>query len=77
MNQLNRTPLAGDRVHCPADRGNVPYEGTIAFVGQQVYTNIHGMKYVWCTVRPLPGSPNGGGGVWPSHRLGYNLRGKE
>lgn len=77
MDQLHRMPLPGDRVHCPSDRGDAPYEGTITFLDKTINTNIHGVPYVWCTVRPLPYSHKKVGGVWPSHRLGYNIEGLE
>lgn len=56
----------GALVHCPPDRGEAPYAGTVRHVGQQVCKNIHGTEYVWVTVRRLDGRS---AHVWPSNRL--------
>lgn len=56
----------GDRVHCPEDRGDKPYEGTIDHIGTEVCKNSVGSDYVWVTVK----APGGTKHVWPSNRLG-------
>lgn len=63
------TLVYGTRVHCPADRGDPAYDGTVRHIGTDVQTNIHGVKYVWVTVQSITGAQRG---VWPSHRLGYS-----
>ena len=62
-------PKVGDIVRCPPDRGSAAYTGTVHFVGKNVYTNIHGVPYVWVTVN----KGNTSREVWPSHRLGYKI----
>ena len=55
-------------VHCPPDRGDRGYTGRVKAVSPHVYTNIHGVPYVWVTVGTLDGKS---AHKWPSHRLGY------
>lgn len=65
---IERMPKAGDKVQCPEDRKQPAYSGTISYVGPHVYTNIHGVRYVWCAVCGPDHISQ-----WPSHRLGYKL----
>ncbi len=61
----------GQTVTCPPDRGDKAFRARVVHIGENVQTNIHGVRYVWVSVRRLNGRE--GGGVWPSHRLGFNL----
>ncbi len=63
-------PKYGDHVHCPADRGEPAYTGTVRDVGTDVLTNIHGVKCVWVSVQRIDSTRRT---VWPSHRLGYKI----
>lgn len=67
-----RTPKLKDRVKCPADRGMPEFWANVEAVGTTVYTNIHGVKYVWMHMRDLT-RYHRTASVWPSHRLGYTL----
>lgn len=69
--QLHRMPKVDERVPCPADRGDAAYYGTIKHVSTSICTNIYGVPYVWCSVEHPGGQRRT---VWPSHRLGFNLR---
>lgn len=61
-----RTIKPGDTVRCPADRGEPGYTGKVEHVSPNEGTNIHGVPYIWVTVR----RPGGHASVWPSNRLG-------
>lgn len=68
---LIRKPRVGDRVTCPADRGDKPYPARIEWIEPTVHTNggpNRDTPFMWCAVRKRDGTP---GAVWPSHRLGY------
>lgn len=54
----------GDKVRCPADRGYVPFTGTVVQGSGEVYKSHNGTPYVWITVQGL-----GSKSVWPSNRL--------
>ena len=56
----------GQRVRCPADRGEPAHNGTVEYVGQQTATTHAGTLYVWVTVRRSDAHAS----VWPSNRLG-------
>lgn len=56
----------GDRVSCPADRGNNAYQGVVSFVSTSEYKNALGVPYIWVNVKG-----NGKETVWPSNRLGW------
>lgn len=60
----------GDRVHCPADRGDPAYVGTVRSVdcGTTPLASHMGKEFIWVLVRQ-PG-PRGHRSVWPSNRLG-------
>jgi hypothetical protein len=60
----------GAHVHCPADRGDKAYTGTVRHVDGTVNKNIHGVPYVWVTVQRIPDRSRH---VWPSHRLGFTI----
>lgn len=62
-------PRVGQTVRYPADRGDLPGYARIAHVGTTVETNIHGVRFVWVTLK----SQGQSRGVWPSHRLGFKL----
>ena len=53
----------GDRVMCPADRGDPAYEGKVTTPGLSTYER-NNIEFMWISVK-------GGGktGTWPSHRL--------
>lgn len=68
---MKKIPKVGDVVRCPADRGDAPFWATISHVGPGVCTHMNGPRFLWCTVKRNSGAQ--GGGVWPSHRLGYTL----
>ena len=61
----------GQIVNVPADRGDKPYVGTIAFVGNIVSRNMYEEPYVWIGVR----KPEGTTSNWPSNRLGFKIEG--
>ena len=67
--QLQRLPKVGEQVRCPPDRGNSAYTGKVWRVGENVYTNIHGVDYVWVTVTKGKYQRE----IWPSHRLKFKL----
>lgn len=56
----------GQRVKCPADRGDPAYYGTVVDVSQTVNFDLKAQPYVWVTVR----HPRGSKHSWPSNRLG-------
>lgn len=55
----------GQRVYCPADRGDSAYGAVVRHVGDEVHINTMAVRYVWVTV-----TNNGRSAVWPSNRLG-------
>lgn len=56
---------AGDRVACPADRGEPSFTGRVTSVGSNISKNLKGAEFVWVEVQgPHHKS------VWPSNRLG-------
>lgn len=60
---------AGDKVRCPADRGEPGYSGTVENDLHQTSTinkNYYGVEYVWVSVRRDAYQVSG----WPSNRLG-------
>lgn len=58
--------LAGDKVHCPADRGDAAFIGTVTVPPTgQTKENIHGTPYTWVSVADQTGRKS----VWPSNRL--------
>jgi hypothetical protein len=59
-------------VRCPADRGDLPYDGRIEHIGTDVQER-NGVKFVWVTVRRTSGVYGRSAHVWPSHRLGFRL----
>ena len=56
----------GQKVKCPADRGDTAYYGTVVSFSEMVNYNSQGTAYVWVTVRHPKGSTHS----WPSNRLG-------
>ena len=61
----------GDRVVCPAERGQPSFQAIVTHVSPVVHTNIYGRKYVWVTVKGY-GVPNHGhSSVWPDFRLRF------
>lgn len=66
-----RNMQVGNRVMCPADRGDRAYWGRITYVGEEVHRNSEGVPYKWVRVHWV--GSDGRGAVWPSHRLGFNL----
>lgn len=66
-------PAIGDKVICPPDRGDPEGKGVVTAVGNDTYlTAVVAIPYVWVTVK---NNRTGNKAVWPSHRLGYNIRG--
>jgi hypothetical protein len=61
----------GQGVDTPPDRGSLGKRGIISNIGTEVHTNINGVRYVWVTVN-LDRHKE----VWPSHRLGFNIKEK-
>lgn len=60
----------GDMVHCPPDRGEPGYFGTVckgALPEEETKKNIHGDEYVWIVVTGHSGLSRH---MWPSNRLG-------
>lgn len=58
----------GDRVVCPADRGEPSYTGAVSGELHRVAlinTTANGDQYVWVSVKGF-----GKKSVWPSNRLG-------
>ena len=57
----------GSIVHCPEDRDESAYIGTVTHVSDTVYRNIHNVPFIWVTVRShfVLGHKE----VWPSNRL--------
>lgn len=53
-------------VHCPADRGEAAYTGTVTHIGQDRQKAFNGVEYVWVSVRRNAGGTTH---VWPSNRL--------
>lgn len=58
--------LVGQRVRCPADRGQPGYQGVVVSADGCVHHNHFGEPYTWIEVR----HPRGTKHVWPSNRLG-------
>lgn len=60
----------GDRVRCPADRGDPAYEGTVrsSDCNTKALSSHMGKEFIWVLVQQ-PG-PRGYRSVWPSNRLG-------
>lgn len=59
----------GQRVSCPADRGEDPFVGTVRteHLDQAIVNkNGFGDEYIWVAVM----GPKGRKAVWPSNRLG-------
>ncbi len=56
---------SGDRVNCPADRGDLAFEGKVTVVGVQESLDSKGNPYIWITVKGPHHSS-----TWPSNRLG-------
>lgn len=57
----------GAVVHCPADRGEPAFTGTVASVGT-AESSANGKPFVWIEVKhPYPSNRKS---VWPSNRLG-------
>lgn len=57
----------GAVVHCPGDRGDAPFTGTVVGVGAHVNV-ANGKSFVWVEVQhPYPSNRKS---VWPSNRLG-------
>jgi hypothetical protein len=63
----------GQIVRCPADRGDLPYEGKVTWIGDSVCYNHLGVPYVWVGVGRWLSSAKGGSTTWPSNRLGYKV----
>ena len=55
----------GNTVHCPSDRGEAAYSGTVTHVSTETNKNIHNTEYLWVTVKKNSHTSH----VWPSNRL--------
>lgn len=56
----------GDKVKCPADRGNMAYTGQVLSVGTEVYKTMYEQPYVWVEVLDINRRSKS---LWPSNRL--------
>ena len=62
----------GERVRCPADRGDPAYVGTVCdeseLLAKAAAGKVYSTKapYIWVAVR----APDGRKALWPSNRLG-------
>ena len=56
----------GTLVHCPADRGDGPYTGTVVGVDSVEFENVMNVPYVLVEVQH---SEHGTKHLWPSNRL--------
>lgn len=55
----------GSRVKCPEDRGSPPFVGVVVHIGSIESKNMHGVPYMWVTVRNTYHQR----AVWPTNRL--------
>ena len=56
----------GQILHYPPDSGATGGTGRVAHIGAEIQENLHGVKFVWVSLR----CGNSSAGVWPSNRLG-------
>ncbi len=61
----------GDKVHCPPDRGDNAYVGTVTHIAPTLCTHACLEKpFIWVTVRHPDFKSSA---VWPSNRLGIEV----
>lgn len=60
----------GDKVLCPTDRGDPAYVGRVDLTPtHSIQENLHGVEFIWVSVRGVVGGVLVKTAVWPSHRL--------